>query len=90
MTDVPFGMTRAVRRRRRWPYVAGAVGLVLAAAAGALLARTLQYRGETMPGVREAIEQKEYAAAETEIVRVAKALEREAALLDSISSSLQP
>ena len=48
------------------------------------------YAVKTMPGVREAIEQKEYAAAETEIVRVAKALEREAALLDSISSSLQP
>ena len=40
-----------------------------------------------MPGVREAIEQKEYAEAEIEIARVAKALEREAALLDSISSS---
>jgi hypothetical protein len=43
-----------------------------------------------MPGVREAIEQKLYAEAETEIARVAKALEREAALLDSVSSSLQP
>jgi N-acetylated-alpha-linked acidic dipeptidase len=48
------------------------------------------YAVKTMPGVREAIEQKEYVAAETEIMRVAKALEREAALLDSISSSLQP
>ena len=48
------------------------------------------YAVKTMPGVREAIEQKEYAEAEAEIVRVAKALEREAALLDSISSSLQP
>jgi N-acetylated-alpha-linked acidic dipeptidase len=47
------------------------------------------YAVKTMPGVREAIEQKEYAAAEIEIVRVAKALEREAAFLDSISSSLQ-
>jgi vancomycin resistance protein YoaR len=45
-------MTRAVRRRPRWPFVAGAVGLVLAAAAAVLLVRTLQYRGETMPGVR--------------------------------------
>jgi len=48
------------------------------------------YAVKTMPGVREAIEQKQYASAESEIGRVAKALEREAALLDSISSSLQP
>jgi N-acetylated-alpha-linked acidic dipeptidase len=47
------------------------------------------YAVKTMPGVREAIEQKEYAEAEREIARVAKALEREAALLDSISASLQ-
>ncbi len=47
------------------------------------------YAVKTMPGVREAIEQKLYGEAETEIARVAKALEREAALLDSISSSLQ-
>jgi N-acetylated-alpha-linked acidic dipeptidase len=47
------------------------------------------YAVKTMPGVREAIEQKEYAGAEIEIARVAKALEREAALLDSISSSLR-
>jgi N-acetylated-alpha-linked acidic dipeptidase len=46
------------------------------------------YAVKTMPGVREAIEQKEYAEAEVEIARVAKALEREAALLDSISSSV--
>ena len=48
------------------------------------------YAVKTMPGVRETIEQKLYAEAETEIARVAKALEREAALLDSVSSSLQP
>ena len=47
------------------------------------------YAVKTMPGVREAIEQKEYGEAEVEIARVAKALEREAALLDSISSSLR-
>ena len=46
------------------------------------------YAVKTMPGVREAIEQKEYAEAEREIARVAKALEREAALLDSISASM--
>ena len=48
------------------------------------------YAVKTMPGVREAIEEKQYASAEAEIARVAKAVEREAALLDSISSSLQP
>jgi N-acetylated-alpha-linked acidic dipeptidase len=48
------------------------------------------YAVKTMPGVREAIEQKDYSAADVEIGRVARAVEREAALLDSISSSLQP
>ena len=48
------------------------------------------YAVKTVPGVREAIEQKQYEDADKEIGRVAKALEREAALLDSISSSLQP
>jgi N-acetylated-alpha-linked acidic dipeptidase len=53
------------------------------------------YAVKTMPGVREAMEQKEYepkenATVEVEITRVARALMREAALLDSISSSLQP
>jgi hypothetical protein len=42
-----------------------------------------------MPGVREAIEQKQYRDAETEIVRVAKALERETALLESVSAQLE-
>jgi N-acetylated-alpha-linked acidic dipeptidase len=46
------------------------------------------YAVKTMPGVREAIEQKEYAEAETEIARVAKALERETGLLDSVSTLL--
>src|SRR5258705_129966 len=48
------------------------------------------YAVKTMPGVREAIEQKQYDEADKEIGRVANALEREAALLDSISSSLVP
>jgi hypothetical protein len=38
--------------------------------------------------VREAIEQKQYAEADAEIGRVAKALQREAALLDAASSLL--
>ncbi len=47
------------------------------------------YAVKTMPGVRESIEQKEYPEAETEIGRVAKALLREAALLDSAASLLR-
>jgi len=47
------------------------------------------YAVKTMPGVREAIEQKEYGEAETEIGRVAKALEREAMLLDEASAQLE-
>jgi N-acetylated-alpha-linked acidic dipeptidase len=47
------------------------------------------YAVKTMPGVREAIEQKEYREAETEIARVAKGLEREAALLESVSKQLE-
>jgi N-acetylated-alpha-linked acidic dipeptidase len=47
------------------------------------------YAVKTMPGVREAIEQKEYAEAETEIGRVAKALEREAMLLEGASAQLE-
>ncbi len=47
------------------------------------------YAVKTMPGVREAIEQKEYAEADSEIVRVARALDREVALLDSVTSLLR-
>jgi N-acetylated-alpha-linked acidic dipeptidase len=47
------------------------------------------YAVKTMPGVREAIEQNEYGEAETEIGRVAKALEREAILLDAASAQLE-
>ncbi len=47
------------------------------------------YAVKTMPGVREAIEQKEYMEAETEVVRVAKALDRETALLNSAASDLE-
>jgi N-acetylated-alpha-linked acidic dipeptidase len=47
------------------------------------------YAVKTVPGVREAIEQKEYPEAEIEIGRVAKALQREAALLDSVTSLLR-
>ena len=47
------------------------------------------YAVKTMPGVREAIEQKEYSQADGEIGRVAKALERETALLDSVSALLR-
>jgi N-acetylated-alpha-linked acidic dipeptidase len=47
------------------------------------------YSVKTLPGVREAIEQKSYAEAETEVVRVAKALDRETALLDQASAELE-
>jgi N-acetylated-alpha-linked acidic dipeptidase len=47
------------------------------------------YAVKTMPGVREAIEQKEYPEADVEIDRVAKALDREAALLDTASARLE-
>ncbi len=43
------------------------------------------YGVKTMPGVREAIEQGQYDAAPAEMARVGKALEREAAWLDSIT-----
>ena len=42
-----------------------------------------------MPGVREGIELKRYAEAEQEIVRVAKALEDEAALIESAARVLE-
>ena len=47
------------------------------------------YAVKTMPGVREAIEQKHYAEAEAEIVRVARALEREKALVDGAAADLE-
>jgi N-acetylated-alpha-linked acidic dipeptidase len=47
------------------------------------------YGVKTMPGVREGIEEKRYAEAEQEIVRVAKALEQEAALIDSAAELLE-
>jgi N-acetylated-alpha-linked acidic dipeptidase len=47
------------------------------------------YAVKTMPGVREAIEQKNYIEAETEIVRVARALEREKALIEAAAADLE-
>ena len=47
------------------------------------------YGVKTVPGVREGIEQKRYAEADQEIVRVAKALEDEAALIDSAAEIVQ-
>ncbi len=47
------------------------------------------YGVKTVPGVREGIEQKHYAEADQEIVRVAKALEDEAALIDSAAQMLE-
>jgi N-acetylated-alpha-linked acidic dipeptidase len=47
------------------------------------------YAVKTMPGVREAIEEKHYAEAEAEIARVARALEREKALIDAAAADLE-
>jgi N-acetylated-alpha-linked acidic dipeptidase len=47
------------------------------------------YAVKTMPGVREAIEEKNYAEAEAEIVRVARALEREKALIEAAAADLE-
>ena len=44
---------------------------------------------KTLPGVREAIEQKHYDEAESEVVRIARALEREAALVMTAAADLE-
>ena len=46
------------------------------------------YGVKTMPGVREAIEQGQYESVPAEMARVGKALEREAAWLDSVTKML--
>jgi N-acetylated-alpha-linked acidic dipeptidase len=46
------------------------------------------YGVKTVPGVREAIEQKQYPLAEAEILRVAAAIMREAAWLDAITREI--
>lgn len=47
------------------------------------------YAVKTMPGVREAMEQKDFAEAEREIVRVAEALARETELIDGMTKTLE-
>jgi N-acetylated-alpha-linked acidic dipeptidase len=47
------------------------------------------YGVKTMPGVREAIEEKRYDEAEREAVRVAAAVNREAALVNDVASMLE-
>jgi N-acetylated-alpha-linked acidic dipeptidase len=47
------------------------------------------YEVKTVPGVREGIEQKRYAEADQEIVRVGKALEDEAALIEAAAQMLE-
>ena len=46
------------------------------------------YAPKTMPGIREAIEQRHWQEADTEILRVAKVLENEAAIIDSAAADL--
>ncbi len=47
------------------------------------------YGVKTMPGVREALEQKNWAEAEREVVRVAEALTRETELLNGLTRALE-
>ncbi len=47
------------------------------------------YGVKTVPGVREGIEQKRYAEADAEIVRVSKALEDEAGVIDAAARELE-
>ena len=47
------------------------------------------YGVKTLPGVREALEQKHWAEAESEIVRVARVLEAESALIDAAARDLE-
>ena len=47
------------------------------------------YSVKTLPGVREAIEQKHYDEAESEVVRIARALERETALVMAAAADLE-
>ena len=47
------------------------------------------YDAKTLPGVREAIEQKHWAEADSEIVRVAKVLDSESALINSAAAELE-
>jgi N-acetylated-alpha-linked acidic dipeptidase len=47
------------------------------------------YGVKTMPGVREAIEEKRYADVEKEVIRVAAALDRETALLNGVAEELE-
>jgi N-acetylated-alpha-linked acidic dipeptidase len=46
------------------------------------------YSPKTMPGIREAIEQRRWQEADSEIARVARVLENEAALIDSVAADL--
>jgi N-acetylated-alpha-linked acidic dipeptidase len=47
------------------------------------------YGASTLPGVREAIQQKRYPEAEGEVVRVARVLQDEATLVDAASAELE-
>jgi N-acetylated-alpha-linked acidic dipeptidase len=47
------------------------------------------YGVKTLPGVRESIEQKKWEEAESEIARVARTIENEAALIDSAATELE-
>ena len=44
---------------------------------------------KTLPGVREAVEEKHYDEAESEVVRIARALERETTLILAAAADLE-
>ena len=47
------------------------------------------YSVKTLPGIREGIEQKDYAGAEKEVVRAAAALDRESELIEKAAGLLE-
>jgi N-acetylated-alpha-linked acidic dipeptidase len=47
------------------------------------------YGVKTLPGIREAIEEKHWAEADSEIVRVANVLENESALINAAAAELE-
>ena len=53
------------------------------------LTAALLTKAQSLPGVREAIEQKHYDEAESELVRVARALDRETALVSAAAADLE-
>ena len=83
--DVARARQRAAHPERARPALAGGPARAGPGSSTSLYAPGVYtgYGVKTMPGVREAIEQKRYAEAESEIARVARVLQDEAALVDA-------